>query len=112
MSMADSSPATMNEDPAPLYFDSYAIVGPRGRKDFRELCRTEDLLAEPKPVACGVQPVGRTLRPVSLRRNMIEDIRQSASDPSSTALSSGTSSLHASAPMPDSPQHIIFQLKW
>ena len=32
MSMADSSSATMNEDPAPLYFDSYAIVGPRERK--------------------------------------------------------------------------------
>jgi hypothetical protein len=50
--MAESNPETIYEDPAPLYFDSFAIVGPRGRKDPRELWRTEELVAEMEH--CGV----------------------------------------------------------
>ena len=42
MSVSESKLSQVYEDPAPIYFDPYALVGPRGKKYPRELWRTED----------------------------------------------------------------------
>ncbi|MBI2941868.1 MAG: amidohydrolase family protein [Chloroflexi bacterium] len=52
MSPSEQITATESGDPAPLYFDCYAVVGPRGKKDPRERWRTEELLAE--MTHCGI----------------------------------------------------------
>lgn len=45
-------PSSDRIDAAPFYFDSFAIVGPRGKKDPLERWRTEDVLAEMEH--CGI----------------------------------------------------------
>jgi predicted TIM-barrel fold metal-dependent hydrolase len=69
------------EDPAPRYFDSYAVVGPRGKKDPRELWRTEDLLSEMEH--CGIQGalithgLAREYDPAYGNRLLMEELKKS-----------------------------------
>jgi predicted TIM-barrel fold metal-dependent hydrolase len=81
MSLAESDSSPVYEDPAPLYFDSYAIVGPHGKKDARELWRTEDVLSEMEH--CGIHGalvthgLAREYDPAYGNRLLMEELKKS-----------------------------------
>ena len=74
-------PSADRIDAAPFYFDSFAMVGPRGKKDPLERWRTEDVLAE--MAHCGINGalvthgLAREYDPAYGNRLLVEDVAKS-----------------------------------